>query len=309
MSISIHASAKEATTVSSFSGVTEYFNPRLREGGDKEYHRNNGGKKNFNPRLREGGDGIQRHNRLEESKISIHASAKEATAKKAIGGLYYQYFNPRLREGGDFFPLALPFKVCISIHASAKEATICGKLLSDSQEISIHASAKEATTICFGLVLFIDISIHASAKEATIVADNPLLSHFDFNPRLREGGDPLTVNLISSNLISIHASAKEATDWFSNLLTHGKFQSTPPRRRRQSWTKNHITATQFQSTPPRRRRRRGLKRSNLLDKISIHASAKEATQYRQSRRNYTDDFNPRLREGGDCKLPSGNKSR
>ena len=100
--ISIHASAKEATTVSSFSGVTEYFNPRLREGGDKEYHRNNGGKKNFNPRLREGGDkeyhrnnggkknfnprlreggdGIQRHNRLEESKISIHASAKEATA-------------------------------------------------------------------------------------------------------------------------------------------------------------------------------------------------------------------------------------
>ena len=79
--ISIHASAKEATTVSSFSGVTEYFNPRLREGGDKEYHRNNGGKKNFNPRLREGGDGIQRHNRLEESKISIHASAKEATSK------------------------------------------------------------------------------------------------------------------------------------------------------------------------------------------------------------------------------------
>ena len=78
--ISIHASAKEATTVSSFSGVTDYFNPRLREGGDKEYHRNNGGKKNFNPRLREGGDGIQRHNRLEESKISIHASAKEATA-------------------------------------------------------------------------------------------------------------------------------------------------------------------------------------------------------------------------------------
>ena len=99
--ISIHASAKEATTVSSFSGVTEYFNPRLREGGDKEYHRNNGGKKNFNPRLREGGDGIQRHNRLEESKISIHASAKEAT------------------EDID----NVPKNTMISIHASAKEAT------------------------------------------------------------------------------------------------------------------------------------------------------------------------------------------
>ena len=98
--ISIHASAKEATTVSSFSGVTEYFNPRLREGGDKEYHRNNGGKKNFNPRLREGGDGIQRHNRLEESKISIHASAKEATNIGINPDTLYN-FNPRLREGGD----------------------------------------------------------------------------------------------------------------------------------------------------------------------------------------------------------------
>ena len=76
--ISIHASAKEATTVSSFSGVTEYFNPRLREGGDKEYHRNNGGKKNFNPRLREGGDrNIELS--ISNNNISIHASAKEAT--------------------------------------------------------------------------------------------------------------------------------------------------------------------------------------------------------------------------------------
>ena len=99
--ISIHASAKEATTVSSFSGVTEYFNPRLREGGDKEYHRNNGGKKNFNPRLREGGDGIQRHNRLEESKISIHASAKEATPTQIPAHRQGRDFNPRLREGGD----------------------------------------------------------------------------------------------------------------------------------------------------------------------------------------------------------------
>ena len=54
----------------------------------------------FNPRLREGGDGIQRHNRLEESKISIHASAKEATPH-ICGHSKGDYFNPRLREGGD----------------------------------------------------------------------------------------------------------------------------------------------------------------------------------------------------------------
>ena len=79
-----------------------YFNPRLREGGDKEYLRNNGGKKNFNPRLREGGDGIQRHNRLEESKISIHASAKEATTARNFTGRQHRFQStpPRRRRQG-----------------------------------------------------------------------------------------------------------------------------------------------------------------------------------------------------------------
>ena len=142
--ISIHASAKEATTVSSFSGVTEYFNPRLREGGDKEYHRNNGGKKNFNPRLREGGDGIQRHNRLEESKISIHASAKEATQRaetlKIL--LLFQSTPPRRRRR---VTVNVIRAIAISIHASAKEATTPAPEVRRQEEISIHASAKEAT--------------------------------------------------------------------------------------------------------------------------------------------------------------------
>ena len=148
LSISIHASAKEATTVSSFSGVTEYFNPRLREGGDKEYHRNNGGKKNFNPRLREGGDGIQRHNRLEESKISIHASAKEATPH-ICGHSKGDYFNPRLREGGDIVadnPLLSHFDFNPRLREGGDQ-TISG--LACGKPISIHASAKEATaTYC-----------------------------------------------------------------------------------------------------------------------------------------------------------------
>ena len=121
--ISIHASAKEATfhSLKWRINTTDFnprlreggdngwlyiqtlqrnFNPRLREGGDKEYHRNNGGKKNFNPRLREGGDGIQRHNRLEESKISIHASAKEATIfiKTVFDPIEFQSTPPRRRR-------------------------------------------------------------------------------------------------------------------------------------------------------------------------------------------------------------------
>ena len=54
----------------------------------------------FNPRLREGGDEF---NATIDSlvDISIHASAKEATATVAPHFATDSNFNPRLREGGD----------------------------------------------------------------------------------------------------------------------------------------------------------------------------------------------------------------
>ena len=60
---------------------------------------------------------------LVRAKISIHASAKEATSLHMLIHLSYLDFNPRLREGGDV-ELGKPYiKLTISIHASAKEAT------------------------------------------------------------------------------------------------------------------------------------------------------------------------------------------
>ena len=56
-------------------------------------------------------------------KISIHASAKEATQPIEHMCNIKMYFNPRLREGGDFMKHDEPFALSISIHASAKEAT------------------------------------------------------------------------------------------------------------------------------------------------------------------------------------------
>ena len=77
-------------------------------------------------------------------KISIHASAKEATnwepktntklnfnPRLREGGdiiIFFKQcivtnFNPRLREGGDLILLLLFYTLHISIHASAKEAT------------------------------------------------------------------------------------------------------------------------------------------------------------------------------------------
>ena len=77
--ISIHASEKEATRLhSQFLRLGRYFNPRLREGGDR------------------GAGRI-----LYSLPISIHASEKEATSTLHTGQLGSSNFNPRLREGGD----------------------------------------------------------------------------------------------------------------------------------------------------------------------------------------------------------------
>ena len=98
----------------------------------------------------------------------------------------------------------------------------------------------------------------------------------DFNPRLREGGDPDVYFLIPSC----------------------KFQSTPPRRRRQEKTTYHIWRSKFQSTPPRRRR---LQTKNYMRFLVLFQS----TPPRRRRRLFAlilsinTNFNPRLREGGD----------
>ena len=123
MLISIHASAREATyqppkvgrepDISIHASAREATAPHITTGNPTDY---------FNPRLREGGDADAPNAVLTQIFISIHASAREATlfllycfvmvifqstpprgrrrnpsARRACEG----YFNPRLREGGD----------------------------------------------------------------------------------------------------------------------------------------------------------------------------------------------------------------
>ena len=78
----------------------QYFNPRLREGGDNHKPSILRRIKHFNPRLREGGDVIN----------TVLAPLRV-------------YFNPRLREGGDKNVMLFSCLLRISIHASAREAT------------------------------------------------------------------------------------------------------------------------------------------------------------------------------------------
>ena len=188
--------------------------------------------------------------------ISIHASAKEATPIRPIQGLLARGFQ--------------------STPPRRRRRLMRGSHTYDSR-ISIHASAKEATPAYQYFRRNKRISIHASAKEATQLQSRDFCASFNFNPRLREGGDPLPSCPVCSVDISIHASAKEATATMGTTVDKIGFQSTPPRRRR-------------------RHCRRTGNRTNL---ISIHASAKEATSpVGQSGTNFL-YFNPRLREGGD----------
>ena len=101
---------------------------------------------------------------------------------------------------------------------------------------------------------------------------------YDFNPRFREGSDSNTV--IKTDLgvtISIHASAKEATESNYSAALPVLFQSTLPRRKRpclRSWP-----AASGNFNP---RFREGsddfVRFAEIFKTISIHASAKEATQ-------------------------------
>ena len=121
------------------------FNPRLRTGGDwKVSRRSRQVLCSFNPRLRTGGDparGVESRGQ----KVSIHASAREATFYRQTSAGTAPCFNPRLRTGGDnnWDQIGITYRV--SIHASAREATKYANRSYQAMHVSIHASAREAT--------------------------------------------------------------------------------------------------------------------------------------------------------------------
>ena len=76
-----------------------------------------------------------------------------------------------------------------------------------------------------------------------------------FNPRLREGGDFSSLSSVDGETISIHASAKEATmvgciyRHFKGISIHASAKEATVYNGTIDWKK-----VKFQSTPPRRRR-------------------------------------------------------
>ena len=145
------------------------------------------------------------------------------------------------------------------------------------------------------------VSIHASAREATL----------------------LGIRLATVRMVSIHASAREATTplylrcmaqpvSIPRLRTGGDpfcrvfcveccvFQSTPPHGRRlglgfaeRVGQRVSIHASAREATQP-------FAFSFIVSRVSIHASAREATHRPGVRCGRDLCFNPRLRTGGDC---------
>ncbi len=186
--ISIHAPAKGATRHHVQLGCrVGNFNPRSREGSDREPRTGGYSKRDFNPRSREGSDQLRWHG-LQTGRISIHAPAKGATryAGRILNCFRFQSTLPR-RERHEaegiliYDPISIhaPAKGAtvgharlaaeggISIHAPAKGATVGKRLLWAREAISIHAPAKGATIPCWIVHVKIVISIHAPAKGAT----------------------------------------------------------------------------------------------------------------------------------------------
>ena len=82
-----------------------YFNPRSREGSDREQARRAYRNPYFNPRSREGSDVLAQPG-VPVVGISIHAPVKGATAAPKADCRRSRYFNPRSREGSDMGHLA-----------------------------------------------------------------------------------------------------------------------------------------------------------------------------------------------------------
>ena len=120
----------------------------------------------FNPRLREGGDKFPiLADTLKKGFQSTPPRRRRQLDSKAMYLLYH--FNPRLREGGDIPIGSLSFNVSDFNPRLREGGDHYGVGWLPTQKISIHASAKEATSPYVEPFLTVNISIHASAKEAT----------------------------------------------------------------------------------------------------------------------------------------------
>ena len=212
--ISIHAPARGATSCTlSFFPILPHFNPRSREGSDKQKGSSVLHVRNFNPRSREGSDHEQYATVLKLCEFQSTLPRGERPTAPAFVVRGVSDFNPRSREGSDKRRMEELHVLRISIHAPARGATFLIQHLAQSVIISIHAPARGATFFQTHEGYWVTdfnprsregsdtqrhltskiwrISIHAPARGATENNRQKRVGYADFNPRSREGSDNL----------------------------------------------------------------------------------------------------------------------
>ena len=304
--VSIHASAREATSQSRMSASqTRCFNPRLRTGGDLP--RLQCGALvilSFNPRLRTGGDNPAAPATTPDARFNPRLRTGGDAWAAVRSGCTATGFNPRLRTGGDVLPppvrrlprrfqstpphgrrlmLVLPTAVNSNEFQSTPphgRRRPPSKLQSVRRHVSIHASAREATsqsrmsasqTRCFNPRLRTGGDLPRLQCGALVI--------LSFNPRLRTGGDnpaaPATTPDARFNprlrtggdAWAAVRSGCTATGFNPRLRTGGDL----------SLVRGASARETFQSTPPHGRRPEPHDKMHRARGVSIHASAREAT--------------------------------
>ena len=147
-------------------GSRQSFNPRAREGRDKEDGRRLAGAtvSIHAPVKVATGDG-PREAHAEE--VSIHAPVKGATESEDGEAVIRECFNPRAREGRDGQAVAMATVLVVSIHAPVKGATKTALDKFGAVAVSIHAPVKGATWRRGKPLAEASVSIHAPVKGAT----------------------------------------------------------------------------------------------------------------------------------------------
>ena len=145
----------------------------------------------------------------------------------------------------------------VSIHASAREARLRQASRSGLNELFQSTPPRGRRVRQGGLSAITDVfqSTPPRGRRAVERTHGGAITQC-FNPRLRAGGEHRPLQL---------------------PVRRNRFQSTPPRGRRAVPAATTAKLARFQSTPPRGRRARLIGADTRMKIVSIHASAREAS--------------------------------
>ena len=304
---------------------TAYFYPRPPRGGRPVQHRQTSTPHYFYPRPPRGGRLVRTDQTYQQGIISIHALREEGDPSKRLKFLRRTYFYPRPPRGGRLVRTDQTYQQgIISIHALREEGD--KYFLAQSQQAQdFYPRPPRGGRRC---VLTRDYAKNKflstpSARRATKFTLTPktIYNKFLSTPSARRA----TVGLKLSECliwISIHALREEG-DFLSGscfpspgnfyprpprggrrcVLTRdyakNKFLSTPSARRATKFTLTPKTIyNKFLSTPSARRATVGLKLSECLIWISIHALREEGDFLSGSCFPSPGNFYPRPPRGG-----------